>query len=233
MINTKYRSNRSEIMDDFTLNGEMLLNTSDQIANINRILGGNKTTINGLKRILNDLPKDKTYTIIDLGCGNGDLLRVIAEFGKKMAFKFNLIGIDANVHILSHAKELSQYYREISYIHQDVLASDYKPLHCDIVLATLFLHHLSEENCLQLLSKQLEKTKLGIVINDLHRHPLAYYLFKFVCLGINNPMVRNDGLISILRGFKKEDLQQMSNKLNVKSSITWRWAFRYQWIIKK
>jgi hypothetical protein len=47
-------------------------------------------------------------------------------------------------------------------------------------------------------------------------------------------MSRQDGLISILRGFKKEELLRFSEKLNFKKyKIQWKWAFRYQWIISK
>ena len=77
----------------------------------------------------------------------------------------------------------------------------------------------------------LQKAKKGIVINDLHRHKLAYYLFKTIGLFIRNKMVREDGLTSILRAFKREDLQKMSENINAKASIKWKWAFRYQWIL--
>ena len=62
---------------------------------------------------------------------------------------------------------------------------------------------------------------------------VADYLFKLLTLVINNEMVRTDGLISILRGFKRQELNQYANHLKAKSTIHWRWAFRYQWKITK
>jgi hypothetical protein len=99
-------------------------------------------------------------------------------------------------------------------------------------LTTLFLHHFKENELVNLLSQIRQKTSLGIVVNDLHRHPIAYYLFKLLSLVIKNEMVKQDGLTSILRGFKKEELEEISEKIKVKSQIQWKWAFRYQWIIQ-
>ena len=107
-------------------------------------------------------------------------------------------------------------------------------LEYDIVLCTLFLHHFKDSDLLSLLESLKQKAKLGIVINDLHRHWLAYVLFAFISRILLNPMAREDGLTSILRGFKKKDLVRYASMLRLKSyHIRWRWAFRYQWIITK
>jgi hypothetical protein len=102
----------------------------------------------------------------------------------------------------------------------------------DIVLSTLFLHHFTEEEIIDILSSVLKKSTIGVIVNDLHRHSMAYYLFKLLCLTIQNPMVKEDGLISILRGFKRLDLERISEKLKYNRDIQWKWAFRYQWILK-
>jgi hypothetical protein len=93
------------------------------------------------------------------------------------------------------------------------------------------LHHFKDEDILNLLSRLLKKASLGIVVNDLQRSQIAYGLFKLLGVVISNDMIKQDGLTSILRSFKREDLEQMSNTLNLKSQIQWKWAFRYQWLI--
>ena len=83
-----------------------------------------------------------------------------------------------------------------------------------------------------MLLKQLaSKAKLGLVINDLQRSEIAYGLFKLLSITISNQMIIDDGLTSILRAFKREDLENLSKNLNLKSEIHWKWAFRYQWLI--
>jgi len=232
MVNTKYRSTEIELMDDFSVQGDLLKESLDQLANINKWLGGNLVTLKGLKKILKSHPKKEPITILDLGCGNGDMLREVSKFGKKNGYEFRLIGIDANQHTIHYAEQLSKDYMEITYLQQDVFAEDFHKIKYDIVLATLFLHHFSERDIIKLLSKIVKNASIGIVVNDLNRNALAYYLFSGLCLFIKNPMTKEDGLISILKAFKKEDLKRMATKLKVKSSIAWKWAFRYQWIIQ-
>ncbi len=221
-------------MDDLLMEGEMLRKTLDQIAAINKRLGGNKATINGLHTLLKNKPRRSTVTIIDLGCGSGDMLREVADYGRKNDYLFTLTGIDANEFTVNYARKLSVDYPEIRYIKMNVLGGEFDKLEYDIALATLFLHHFQNEEIENMLGMLMKKVKTGIVINDLHRSRTAYYLFKLVSLFISNPMVKNDGAISVLRGFKKNELITLDKKLqDTAGSIRWKWAFRYQWIIKK
>lgn len=231
IINTKFRTKDIEMMDNFSINGELLKDTLDKLDSINKFLGGNRVTISGLKKILENQPKERKITIIDLGCGSGEMLRKVAEFGKKNGYKFKLIGIDANSETVNYAKRLSQNYNDISFYQQNVFSNEFEKLSYDIVLSTLFLHHFNEDEIIKLLRVMLKKSTIGIVINDLHRHPVAYYLFKLLSLVVKNNMVKKDGLVSILRAFKRIDLEQIGIKLKADSSIKWHWAFRYQWIL--
>jgi len=234
-INTKYRTDKSEIMDDFTLEGENLRDALDKIAKINQLLGGNKLTLLGVKSLLKNVDTNAEITIADVGCGNGDMLRTLADYGFKNNFKFKLIGIDANNFTVNHAISLSKKYTNISYRCEDVFDKAFTELKYDIVLSTLVLHHFKEDEIIKILRLFYTNAKLGIVINDLQRSLIAYRLFQALCFVFRlNTMSREDGLISILRGFKKEDLILFSEKLNFKKyTIEWRWAFRYQWIIAK
>jgi 2-polyprenyl-3-methyl-5-hydroxy-6-metoxy-1,4-benzoquinol methylase len=232
-IDTTYRSNKTEIMDDFTMKGELLRDTLDKLGKINKLLGGNSVTLNGIRQLLEGKPKDKTYAIIDLGCGHGDILRLIADFGRKEGFNFQLIGIDANQDAIDYASELSVEYSELSFENKDIFSEDFQNMNYDIALATLFLHHFKTDELEVLLKQLASRAKLGLVINDLHRSEIAYGLFKLLSLVISNQMIIDDGLTSILRAFKRKDLENLAQKLNLKSEIRWKWAFRYQWLIKK
>ncbi len=232
-IDTTYRSNKTEIMDDFTMKGELLRDTLDKLGKINKLLGGNSVTLNGIRQLLEGKPKDKTYAIIDLGCGHGDILRLIADFGRKEGYNFQLIGIDANQDAIDYASELSVEYPELSFENKDIFSEDFQNMNYDIALATLFLHHFKTDELEVLLKQLASRAKLGLVINDLHRSEIAYGLFKLLSLVISNQIIIDDGLTSILRAFKRKDLENLAQKLNLKSEIRWKWAFRYQWLIKK
>jgi len=233
LVDTSQRSSATEIMDDFSLEGKIFRDTLDKLETINRTLGGNIVTIGGLKTLLKDQPKDQEIVIVDLGCGHGDILRDVAKFGRKRGYKFKLIGIDANQDAIDYAEELSQDFEELEFQTLDIFSEAFQKLNFDVVLCTLFAHHFKDEELKPLLKGLLSNARLGIVINDLHRHKLAYYLFKLIGLFVRNRMVREDGLTSILRAFKRKELEQISTELKAQFSIKWKWAFRYQWILQK
>lgn len=234
-INTKFRTETSEIMDDFNLEGEVLREALDKIASINQLLGGNSLTLNGVKKLISTQPKSRLLTIIDIGCGNGDMLRVLSNYGKENNYSFQLIGIDANAFTINHAEKLSELYPNITFKCENIFEYEFSQLQCDIVLCTLTLHHFNNKEIENLLTVFYDNSRLGVVINDLQRSSIAYRLFQIICtfFGLNS-MSRGDGLTSILRGFKKEELIAFSKKIGFKNyKIEWKWAFRYQWVITK
>lgn len=234
-LNTKYRTQEAEIMDDFSLQGNELTAALDQIARINQFLGGNNLTLNGVKKLLKKAETTKTITIADIGCGNGDMLRMLSNYGQKNNINFKLIGVDANAFTINYAKTLSNSYPNIEYKCIDIFSEDFEALQYDILLCTLTLHHFSNEQILNIITIFNKNAAIGVVINDLHRSKLAYRLFEVICSVFNlERMSREDGLVSILRGFKKNELEEFSKKLSLKNyTIRWKWAFRYQWIITK
>ena len=234
-IDTRFRSDAPELMDDFEMEGEILRDALDKIASINKLLGGNKVTLEGVKTLLKGKPKTQLVRITDIGCGNGDMLRTLADYANKENLNFTLKGIDANLFTIDHAKKLSESYPNIIYECSDIFDDLQETEECEIYLCTLTLHHFKDDEIIKLMSRLKQSAKIGIVINDLHRSALAYKLFRALCVVFRlNDMSREDGLISILRGFKKADLLEYARKLNLKSSsVKWKWAFRYQWIIEK
>jgi 2-polyprenyl-3-methyl-5-hydroxy-6-metoxy-1,4-benzoquinol methylase len=218
-------------MDDFSIGGDLLRDTLDKLENINRYLGGNLVTLNSLKKVLKNHPKEQELTIVDIGCGHGDILRDVAKFGRKKGYKMTLLGIDANPTAITYANELSTAFPELSFKTEDIFSDSFKNRQFDVVLATLFLHHFKEEQLVSFLGDTLKQTKIAIVVNDLHRHKLAYYLFMLLSLFIKNKMIIEDGLTSVLRGFKRKDLERISQKLNVEPQVSWKWAFRFRWML--
>lgn len=234
-VNTKYRTDKSEIMDDFDMEGEVLRGNLDEIAKINRFLGGNRLTIQGVQDLLTNIPKSTEVTIVDVGCGNGDMLRILADYGLKNNLNFQLVGIDANSFTINHARHLSEKYPNISYRCEDIFDKSFEQLKYDILLCTLTLHHFKDNEIIYLLKVFYNNVNIGIVINDLHRNSIAYHLYQLICFLFRlNDMTTEDGLTSILRGFKKKELIDFSEKLHFSNyKIRWKWAFRYQWIISK
>ncbi|RFM31755.1 methyltransferase domain-containing protein [Chitinophaga silvisoli] len=233
MINTSQRTSAPEIMDDFQMEGDHLRQTLDEIAGINQLLGGNRITVQGVRQLLQSIPRDKTVSIVDLGCGNGDMLRTLAKTFRQEGRQIQFTGIDANRFTIDHAIALSATYPEITYHCTDIFAEEFAASKYDIVLCTLTLHHFAEAEIINLLQLLRRNAGIGIVINDLHRSRMAYYLFcLFSFMWGLGTMAKEDGRISILRGFKRKELIALATSLNiVQYTLRWKWAYRYQWII--
>jgi len=233
IVDTTNRSEAAEAMDDFSMKGEVLRDALDKIARINQLLGGNKVTLKGFKQLIDKQEKEREITILDVGCGNGDMLRFLAGYANSNQLSFKLTGVDANAFTIGYARKLSANYANISYRCSDIFEELKQDQTYDVILCTLTLHHFKNPELLQLMEKFKNKANMGIVVNDLHRSAAAYYLFSAICFVFRlNKMSRDDGLISILRGFTKGELLSYSKLLNLKNyTLRWCWAFRYQWVI--
>ena len=200
LLNTKYRTNEPETMDDFAMEGEILRDALDKIAKINQLLGGNQLTLRGVQQLIGNISKTTAITIVDVGCGNGDMLRTLSDYGLKNNLNLQLIGIDANNFTVNHAQQLSQNYPNIRYQCEDIFDKSFNELKYDIVLCTLTLHHFKDNEIIHLLNVFNANSNIGIVINDLQRSAISYRLFQALCFVFRlNDMSREDGLISILK----------------------------------
>ncbi|RZL13900.1 MAG: methyltransferase, partial [Pedobacter sp.] len=91
IVDTRFRSEAPEMMDDFEMEGEILQDALDKIASINQLLGGNKVTVDGVRKLLENNPTEKIIRITDIGCGNGDMLRTLSKYAKKNNLNFELL----------------------------------------------------------------------------------------------------------------------------------------------
>lgn len=229
-----FRSTDLELMDDLSVSYACLLETLKDINRANSLLGGKRITKNGVSKLIKAFPKS-SYTVLDVGCGDGKMLLEVADLCKELQVDVRLIGIDINDNTLEIARDKTRHIPEIELSKQDILRLKSKDFECDILLCTLTLHHFNDDKIANLLKKLVQLAVVGIVINDLHRNFWAYHLFRlFSVFFIKSPMAKNDGLLSIKRGFLKNELLQYSKYLpSHEHSIKWRWAFRYSWILTK
>ena len=228
------RSAEAEIMDDLNCTGHVLDRTLHELEIINKWLGGNHITIVSLEQLLKNYSNDEAITIVDLGCGGGDMLRMIDAWGKRNNFKLNLIGIDANPNIVAFAKRNLLSHPHIQFKTLNVFGEEFQNQKFDIVIGTLFYHHFSSEQLVHFFRKLKRQVSVGFIINDIHRHWLAYYSIKLLTQAFSkSAMVKYDAPLSVLRAFKRTELREMLEATAIESfTIKWKWAFRWQVIAK-
>lgn len=232
MRDISVRSSQIELLDDFQGSPMELEVLLEDINRVNRLLGGVHITSNAVFKLIQE-NKTESYTILDVGCSDGDILRKLALRARKANITIQFIGLDLNGEALEIAKKKSSSFPEISYLERDVFLLE--KLEVDIVITTLTLHHFHSTKIPLFLEKFVKMARIGVIINDLHRSLWAYYLFKlFSVIFIHSSTAKHDGLISILRGFKKKELLTFSDQVpEVDHQISWKWAFRYRWILRK
>ncbi|WP_165750226.1 methyltransferase domain-containing protein [Cellulophaga sp. Z1A5H] len=233
LINLSERSNQPELMDSFEEPIGSLELVFQDINSVNSLLGGNNITMKAILQLM-DTQKKEQYTIVDMGCGDGNMLREVALYFRKHKLKASFIGIDLNEIALEIAQKNAKEFPEIRFLYKDILTLKEEDLKCDILINTLTMHHFTDDQVLIFLNKFTKLAQIGVVINDLQRSRWAYYLFHlFSAIFIKTRIAKIDGLISIQRAFIKKELKSYAKKLpNVSHDIQWKWAFRYLWVMK-
>lgn len=223
----KYRSCNAEMMDAPFIHKELFYQNLHELDLLNRTLGGHAITLSGIKKLVSD--KNKTYHIVDLGCGSGDALKRIAVWARSHDYKVRLTGIDINADAINYLENHCKDYPEISGIvcdWHDFLKGDNE---IDIIHCSLFCHHLGDDELRELFPLMQSRTMTGFVINDLRRNWFAYYCVFFLTRLLNGSVLsRNDGPISVLRGFKSAEIFEFMKQAQIKQyTVQRKWAFRF------
>ena len=229
-MNLTTRATTPELMDDLTLATDELRQNLDELETINTWLGGYRPVLAALARLRARFPAGRPLRLADLGSGGGDTLRHVARWARRHGVPLAAEGIDANEFMLAYATAKSQAYPEISYRQLDIFSPEFAARPYDVLTASLFCHHFTDAELVSLLRGWHRQAGLAVVINDLHRHPLAYYSIKYLTklLG-GSRLVQNDAPLSVARAFSRADWVRLLAQAGITHyELRWCWAFRWQ-----
>lgn len=211
------RSQVKEWMDTGHYSKEEYEESLSQLGRIGRFLGGDRATFWAFDQL-----KRAPTSILDVGCGGGLFTQALAERYPEA----KVVGID----ISSEAIEIAKQKRR-SNLTFAVCELDQVNERFDVVTSTLVCHHLTDAEIVLFLKKSYQVARQSIIFNDLHRHPLARVGYSIAArLLWLNRMVIHDGLISIDRGFLREEWIHYCHAANIpldQVTIHWKWAFRW------
>ena len=228
MISLTKRSYQKEMLDAPHIPFADIRQNMQELNTINTYLGGHAISIGGIKEILKSHPVNKPLTVCEIGCGGGDNLKAIQQWYIQNQIEINFIGIDLKPECIEFAR---QQYPALNaqWICSDYKAVKFNEVKPDIIFSSLFCHHFYEDELVTMLQWMQQNSGTGFFINDLQRHPLAYYCIKIIT-GIfsKSTLVKNDAPLSVARGFKKIEWQKIINAAGIADcTIQWKWAFRY------
>ena|ERR1700722_19706173 len=230
MTNSK-RSDEQELLDlgPASYTQEEYEECLNQLGRIGRFLGGDRATL----PLFYKLPKPRT--ILDVGCGGG-------QFAIQLAEQFpqaQVMGIDISSQAIEFAKKRLKetFVKNVKFDLSSSSQLPFLPNSFDVVTSTLVCHHLKDDQLIDFLKHSYQIAKRSVIINDLHRHWLAYSGFALIArIFFRNRLICHDGLLSIKRAFKREEWMEYLRAAEIpleRCSITWHWAFRWVLYIDK
>lgn len=226
----KERIYQKELLDDLTVPFEEIQLNMRELDLINRWLGGHKITVEGIRKLLPKITVSHNL-VLEIGCGGGDNLKAVKQSKALTGEGIRYMGVDINPACITYARSV--------FPQAEYLVSDYRlmeiPVPPAIIFSSLFCHHFSNEELVGQLRWMYENSQYGFVINDLHRHPLAYWSIRLLTsLFSQSRLVRHDAPLSVRRGFKRKDWLYLFHQAGITEvEIHWRWAFRWLIIVKK
>jgi SAM-dependent methyltransferase len=170
---------------------------------VNRLTFAYRPTLDWLQTVIGQ--QQRTIHIVDVGCGGGDMLRMVERWAQRKGIAVKLTGIDLNPYAARAASERTPPQSKIAWVTGD--AFSFQPdLPIDLVISSLFTHHLADDEIVRFLAWMERVTQRGWFINDLHREPFPYYGFQLLARIMRwHSFVQHDGPVSIRRAFREED----------------------------
>lgn len=205
-----------EMMDDFSIADDRLVRALDELRWVNRLLGGYAATMAVLAPYLRTR-RGQVVHLLDLGTGLADYPEHIVRWAARQGLDVQVTALDANPATVAHAartldRRLPPALRaRIRLVTADALTPPFDDGTFDVTMAAMFMHHLAHGDAVRLVREMRRLARDGLVVNDLHRHPLAYYGIRSLARLLPvSPMFRHDGPISVRRGFRRNELEAIA-----------------------
>ena len=228
-LDLSQRSAASEWLDGTDTSPEELALVLRDIASFNGAMLGHWPVIAWLRRATQDATKEAALTLLDVGCGCGDLLRVIRRWARKRGLTINLIGLDRSRETIRIAEVATDEADQIDYRVTDIF--DFvPPMPIDFVISSLLTHHMSNDQIVNFLRWMEATARKGWLIYDLQRHPVPFHFIGLMGkLTRLHPIVIHDGRISVTRSLTRTEWLARIDEANIaRDAVQMRWfLFRF------
>jgi ubiquinone/menaquinone biosynthesis C-methylase UbiE len=206
--NFKHRAELTEIMDDLTRPEHEFQAAYHELKVINEWLGG----IRAIERFL---PQGSNLLMLDVAAGGCDVSDALLE-----RRSCRIIGLDLNLQGLRLAQRVVP-------IAGDALKLPFRDAAFDVVMTSLFFHHLSNDDCVRVLAEMWRVSRGRVLVNDLHRHAVAYYSFRLLAtLFSKSPMVQHDGPVSVRRALRPKELLGIAERADIPARVYRSFPYR-------
>jgi len=192
------RSQAEELMDADDLDAATYADVVGDLATVNTVTMARRPTLDFLARAT---AGRKSFRLLDVGFGDGDMLRRIARWAKAKGIEAELVGVDLNPRSEQAARA---HGGDIRYVTGDYTDLAHEPW--DVIVSSLVAHHMSHDQLIAFLRFMEGHASAGWFVNDLHRHGFAHWGFPVLAtIARWHPIVRHDGTLSIARSYRPDE----------------------------
>ena len=192
------RSQAEELMDSDDLDATTYADVVGDLATVNTVTMARRPTLDFLARAT---AGRKSFRLLDVGFGDGDMLRRIARWAKAKGTEAELVGVDLNPRSEQAARA---HGGDIRYVTGDYADFAHEPW--DVIVSSLVAHHMSHDQLIAFLRFMEGHASAGWFVNDLHRHGFAHWGSPVLAtIARWHPIVRHDGTLSIARSYRPDE----------------------------
>jgi ubiquinone/menaquinone biosynthesis C-methylase UbiE len=194
---------------------------------VNRWLGDARALNSSLLREIEKLDL-RSFSVVDVGAGSGELLRVAGEWARKTHRTARMTGVELNARSAAAIVEQSRDFPETSAVRADAVHLPFADNQFDYAMGSLFTHHFTDEGVVAVLREMGRVAARRVFVIDLHRHPVAYFFYTTVLrLVLHTRLLREDGALSILRSFKPREFENLARRAGLTDiTVTRRFPYR-------
>jgi len=155
----------------------------------------------------------QSFSVLDVGAGSGELLRVIAKWTLETNRNASLVGLELNERSAQAILDESREYPEIASLRGDGFRLPFPDRSFDYAIQSLTLHHFDNAGAIDIVREMARVSARGIFVIDLHRNPVAYFFYTTIGrLFLHNRLIREDGALSILKSWTPEELETIGHQ---------------------
>ena len=218
-----------ELMDTVPVDAADFAACLHDLATVNVLTRAYAPTLCFVRAALRRHASDAPLRVVDIGGGYGDGLRVIERWARRRRIPLDLVSLDLNPHARAAGERATGPDSRIRFVTADLFAwSPTAPV--DLVISSLFAHHLDDDGVVRFLRVMERTARLGWFVNDLHRHAVAFAAFRaWSRLAGWHRFVRHDGPVSIGRAFRRADWDALLARAGIPDGaarIGWHMPFR-------
>ncbi|CAI6033014.1 hypothetical protein COHCIP112018_00780 [Cohnella sp. JJ-181] len=221
------RATAPELMDDLAQGGAELREAHRHLRRLNLLFAASGRTLYGVVRLWALAGRPRRLTVLDIGAGSGDVNAALLRWADARGVAIHITLADRSEEACAEAAALYAGEPRVTVVRRDLFALGEAA--ADIVTASQFVHHFHDDALPEVVRAMLRASRRGIVIQDIHRHWLAWSAVWLAARLISgNRFVVNDGPLSVAKGFRAADWERLRLHLDERGlAYSWRPLFRY------